>query len=51
MKFVIPLLNLVYDLLYQRHISKQRKHLEGPNRIRDTKWVEIVYAYKDYNAI
>ena len=35
--------NFLFDLLYQWHIFKQRQCLEGPNKIYDTKWVEIVY--------
>ena len=42
-KVVISLHNLLSDLLCQWHIFKQRQCLEGPNKICDTKWVEIVY--------
>ena len=42
-KVVISLYNLLSDLLYQWHIFKQRQCLKGPNKICDTKWVEIVY--------
>ena len=42
-KVVISLHNLLSDLLYQWHLFKQRQCLEGPNKICDTKWVEIVY--------
>ena len=42
-KVVNSLHNLLSDLLYQWHIFKQRQCLEGPNKICDTKWVEIVY--------
>ena len=43
-KVVISLHNLLSDLLYQRHIFKQRQCLRGPKKICDTKWVEIVYG-------
>ena len=42
-KVVISLHNLLFDLLYQWHIFKQRQCLEGSNSIYDTKWVEIIY--------
>ena len=42
-KVVISLYNLLFDLLYQWHIFKQRQCLEGSNSICDTKWVEIIY--------
>ena len=42
-KVVISLHDLLFDLLYQWHIFKQRQCLEGSNSICDTKWVEIVY--------